>query len=473
VYKRQTYNNRLEQVKINPTDKQKEAHAMLKENDIVLYGGAIRGAKSYWGCLEIITLCFQYPNSRWVMLRESMPTIKSTLLKTFTENFLNIGFSDYVKDFNQQSLILTWKNGSQIIFMAESYDTDKELNRFRGLEINGAFIDEVNEIQEVTFNKVIERSGSWFHSKGCPTKILMSCNPSQNWVKTRFYDKWKNGTLEKGVAYIQAFITDNPHIPKSYLDSLKMLPRYQYEVFVEGNWDISLKVGGEFYKCFELDKHVGKCNYNHNLPLHISWDDNVNPYLPCGIFQIEGKIIYMIDEIAGVTPNNTVKSVCNEIKRKYPNHTTGMFIYGDATARKEDTKMEKGFDFYRLIMDYLKDYKPSLRVLKSNPSVIMRGNWINTILEKEIDGLRVTIDESCKKTINDFIGLKEDSDGTKKKEMETDPITKVRYQKVGHFTDLFDYLLCSAFADEYAAYQRGGVPLFKPMLGKAVTKNNF
>ena len=75
----------------------------------------------------------------------------------------------FVKDFNNTSLVLTWNNGSQIIFMAEGYDTDKELNKFRGLEFNGAFIDEVNEVQEVTFDKIIERSGSWFGSQGCPS----------------------------------------------------------------------------------------------------------------------------------------------------------------------------------------------------------------------------------------------------------------------------------------------------------------
>jgi hypothetical protein len=32
--------------------------------------------------------------------------------------------------------------------MSESYDSDKELNRFRGLEINGAGIDEINEIRK-------------------------------------------------------------------------------------------------------------------------------------------------------------------------------------------------------------------------------------------------------------------------------------------------------------------------------------
>lgn len=471
----------MEQIKFTPTEKQKEAHRLLQKNKILLYGGAIRGAKSYWGCLEVITYCFKYPNSRWLMLRESMPTIKATLLKTFTENFLQKGLQQYVKDFNQQSLVLTWNNGSQILFMAESFDIDKDLNRFRGLEINGAFIDEVNEIQEVTFDKVVERSGSWFHSKDCPTKILMSCNPANNWVKERFYNKWKNGTLPEGIDYIQAKITDNPFVPAEYIESLQMLPRYQYMAFVEGDWDVSVKIGGEFYKCFELDKHVGKCPYNPDLPLHISWDDNVNPYLPCGIFQIikipslSGPATYelkMIDEIAGVTPNNTIKQVCNEFKRRYNGHKSGLFIYGDSTANKEDTKLEKGYNFYRLILEELREFKPVSRVLNSNPSVVMRGNWINTVLEKELGGISFMIDENCKKTINDFVLLKEAADGTKLKEMETDPKTKVRYQKVGHFTDLTDYLFVSAFASEFEKYQRGGI-ISSPTLGKNYSKNLY
>lgn len=463
-------------IEFNPTPKQNEAFEALENNTILLYGGAIRGAKSYFGCLAIITFCFEYPNSRWAMIRESRVVLESTLLVTFRENFLDKGFQQYVRSFNQTDLVLTWNNGSQIVFMGENFDNDKELNRFRGLEINGAFLDEVNELREQTLDKVIERSGSWFHSPGCPSKILMSCNPSNNWVKDRFYTPWKENKLPPGVCYIQAKITDNPHIPAAYLESLKMLPRYQYMAFVEGDWDVSIKVGGEFYKCFELDVHVSKCDYDPALALHVSWDDNVNPYLPAGIFQLRktdaGTVVCMIDEIAGVTPNNTVKAVCNEIIRKYQGHVAGMFIYGDATAQKEDTKMEKGHDFYRIITDALAQFRPQRRVSKSNPSVAMRGMWINTILEKEISGIVFRIDPKCKKAINDFVLLKEASDGTKLKEMDTDPKTKVRFQKVGHFTDLTDYLLCTAFANEFSQYQSGGSTKI-PNFGKTTSRNSY
>jgi hypothetical protein len=438
--------------RITPTAKQREAYAACEANRIVLYGGAIRGGKSYFLILYAFTLAFKYPKSRWLFLRESMPTMKGTLLRTFQE-FLDQGFDQYVTTFNQQTNTVTLSNGSQFVFMAESYDTDKELNRFRGLEINGALIDEVNEIQEKTFDKIIERSGSWFHSPGCPIKIVMTCNPTTGWVKDRFYDRWKNGQLPDGQAYIPAKITDNPYIPVDYIESLKAMPRYSYEVFVNGAWDIQIKTGGEFYKSFELDKHVGVCRYDSKLPLHISWDENVNPYLPLGIFQIDGKQIRMVDEIAGTNPNNTITAVCNEFKKRYPNHNTGLFIYGDATADKEDVKLEKGHTFYTQVLKNLEDYHPRLRVLKTNPSVVMRGQWINAVLEKNHEGLSVLIDERCKLTINDFIGTKEAADGTKNKEMETDPSTKVRYQKYGHFTDLTDYFLCSAFAKEFGIYQ--------------------
>jgi phage terminase large subunit len=131
----------MENIVITPTDKQKEAYRSCDRNRIVLYGGSVRGGKSYFLCLYAFTVAYKYPNSRWLFLRESLPTLKRTLLVTFN-NLLEQGFRQYVKEFNEQSLTVTLTNGSQFIFMAESFDTDKELNRFRGLEINGAFIDE-------------------------------------------------------------------------------------------------------------------------------------------------------------------------------------------------------------------------------------------------------------------------------------------------------------------------------------------
>jgi hypothetical protein len=423
----------------------------------ILYGGAIRGGKTAGAIGAALLLCKLYPFSRWAIVRDSLQTLKRNTIPSFNK----LCPRNFIKSYNQDTQTVTTATGAQIIFFGENYADDKELDRWKGLEVNGFILEEMNELQEVSYWKAIERAGSHILPDGYDKPkplIIGTCNPSNNWVKDLWYNRYKDGTLPKGWLYISSKITDNPFVmaDQDYVNSLKDLPRYQYEVFVEGNWDIQLKTGGEFYKCFELDVHV-KDNliYDPSKPLHISWDDNVNPYLPLGIFQIHGTEAHMIDEIAGISPNNTVKAVCNEFIRKYPEHKAGLFVYGDATAKKEDTKMEKGYNFYRLIADYLKAYKPHLRVLNSNPSVVMRGNFINTVMEKGIYGLKILISEDCKYAINDFILLKEAADGTKNKQMETDPKTKVRYQKYGHFTDLFDYFYVSAFASEFTKYQTG------------------
>lgn len=438
--------------------KQTEAMNALQSEkyNFIMFGGAIRGGKSVWGFTALLVMCQVFPGSRWCVIREDMEKIRTTSIPSFKK----IEPSGTLK---QSPYEYHHPNGSVILFKSENYAQDKDLDWMKGLEVNGFLFEEINECQNQTLNKAFERAGSWIipHTDIQPHPIVMATsNPTFGWVKTIVYDKWKNETLPDNWLYIPAKITDNvdehgnSNLPAAYLESLKNMPKFEYMVFVEGNWDVQLKTGGEFYKQFEINNHVGTVKYDPTLALHISWDDNVNPYLPAGIFQIVDKEVRMIDEIAGVTPGNTVRSVCREISRKYVSHNAGMFVYGDATANKQDTKMEKGHNFYSLIMDYLQDFNPVSRVMRSNPSVVMRGNWINTVLESSIGDITVTIDESCKKTITDFVSVKEAPDGTKLKETATDPKTKAKYQKVGHFTDLFDYFMCAAFSEDYQAYTK-------------------
>ncbi len=432
------------------TPKQSEAMDAISSEKytFILFGGAMGGGKTFWGLSALLIMCEVFKGSRWCVIRENNEKIRTTTIPSFKK----LKASGKLRESPYE---YTHPNGSQIIFKGENYDNDKNLDWLKGFECSGFLFEEINECQQDTLDIAFGRAGRWESTPRPNPIILSTCNPTNNWVKELIYKRWQTNELPKKWLYIQSKVTDNPHLTEEYIENLKNMPRYKYMVFVEGNWDVQLKVGGEFYKCFELDKHVGECKYNPDLPLHVSWDENVNPYLPCGIFQIEGKDIRMIDEIAGINPNNKIEWVCREIKRKYHGHKSGMFIYGDATSQKDDVKQEKGHDLFKLVMQHLSDFKPSKRVLSSNPSVTMRGNWINTILENNLGGISVAIDENCTKSINDFVMLKESADGTKHKEMETDSKTKVRFQKYGHFTDLFDYMICSAFNTEYIQYQNG------------------
>jgi hypothetical protein len=230
--------------------------------------------------------------------------------------------------------------------------------------------------------------------------------------------------------------------------------------------------GGEFYKYFNSALVVKTLAYNPDLPLHLSFDFNVNPYMTCCVWQLVGRKARQIAEICTKSPFNTTKGICNEIKRKYQGHSTGMFIYGDPSGKSEDTRTEKGSNDYTIIRNELSVYKPSMRVQPKAPSVVMRGNFINTIFEMGFDGITIEIDSKCSNTIADYLYLKEDSDGTKKKEHGKDVATGVTFEKYGHTSDANDYFLCTVFTTEYLKYQRGpstGVPT----IGKNTSRNSY
>jgi len=443
-----------------PTPKQREAKILLQKNRILLYGGAIRGAKSHFGCMMIISLCQMYPNSRWVMLRKDSVVLKATLLKTFKENFIDKGWQQEIEQFNQTDLVLTWKNKSQILFMGENFDRDKDLNRFKGLEFNGAFIDEVNEVQELTLDKIIERAGSWFHSPGCPTKILMSCNPTQNWVKKRFYDKFKAGTLPEGVAYLQAKIFDNPHIPQDYLDALKLLPVHQYRIFVDGEWDVAMKTGNEFLREFDTDKHIRPNSWDINNLFHISIDNNVYPYIAVTVWQFEknglGWKIKLVNELPAVDPINTATKAGRNVGLwlNKIGYTSRVLIYGDKSTKARTTISDDKKSFFDLFTEAIakEGFKIEDKMLKFAPPVAGIADFCNAIFADEIPGLNYEIGENCKETINDLIETKTDRDGTMLKKRITDPKSGVSYEPNGHLVDTIKDMTVSAFNKEYLAF---------------------
>jgi hypothetical protein len=215
------------------------------------------------------------------------------------------------------------------------------------------------------------------------------------------------------------------------------------------------ETGGEFYKQFKIWRNVKDFPYRPDLPIHLTFDFNVNPGMHAGVWQMEGKKAWKIAEIITISPRNTTRGTCQEFMRLYQNHPGGLFIYGDPSGFNRDTRSEEGHNDYYIIEQELRKYHPSLRVAVSHPSVKMRGNFINSVFESNIYGLEFWIGSKCVKSIEDFMFIKEDSDGTKLKEKTKDIGTGVTYEKWGHLSDADDYFFCEAFNKEYIQYQQG------------------
>ena len=447
---------RTKELLFEPFDKQQRFLECVYSGDyrFILYGGSVRSGKTFSGLAALIMLSIRYPTSRWVVVRKDLQTIKRNTLPSWEK----IKPREFIVSHNMDTQTVTFENGSQIIFFGENYDKDKDFNRWRGLETNGFLLEEINELQEQAYFKAIERAGSYVLKDGAqpPPLIMATCNPTHGWVKDRFYKPWQNGTLPENQIYIPANINDNPYIPDDYRESLKSLPRYEYEVYVLGNWDIQLKTGGEFLKDFELEKHVRPVTFDPLKPLHISLDENVQPYITLTLWQIEGKEIRQVGEILGRAPNNTVKKLVRNLISWC--HSKGfadlVYIYGDRTSLKEDTKLEKGQNFFTIFQRELEsDFHSRMRLPRINPSVALSGNFVNAIFETEFDDLKITIGEHCKESINDYILTKEAADGTILKVRVRDSVTKLTYEENGHITDSFRYFVCEAFKDSFRKYQ--------------------
>lgn len=240
----------------------------------LFYGGAIRGGKSYCVMATIFVLCRMFPGSRWAIVRKDLPTLRRNVLPVFRKLK-----PPNCSDFKQDTWEATFDNGalpaSTIILFPESHDTDKEHNRWKGLEVNGIWLEEANELQETSWHWSIQRAGSYVipatltypHPKQPPPYVLLTSNPATNWVKTLFYTPWKNGTLKAPYFYIPATVKDNPSLPKAYVDSLELLPERDYKVYVQGSWD---ELAGAALEELSENVHImkGLTPANYRIPDH-------------------------------------------------------------------------------------------------------------------------------------------------------------------------------------------------------------
>ena len=351
------------------TAKQTKAYkeAVYSDKNIILFGGAIRGGKTYWLLLTFIALASKYAKSRWVIVRQSLPTLQKTTLVTFSQ-LVDSGLVPYIKSFNRSTYTVTFINDSQLIFMSENYDNDKELNNFRGLECNGFGLEEINELREETFNKCIERAGSWQHAGDIKPLILSTCNPTNGWVKDKFYDRYINNTLPATWSYIPSLITDNTYLNKDYIESLKinMTPQ-DYRKFVEGDWNV-FKVSNAFATQFDENRHTSEiAKFDNKKQLIISIDFNLNPFAVTFYHywnDTNGYNCYLFDEAQ--IENGNIPKMIELIKQRYNNQLPNCILTGDAMGNRGDISQRDNASYYMQLLRGLNIRESQLRI-SGNP----------------------------------------------------------------------------------------------------------
>ena len=205
----------------------------------LLFGGSAGGGKSFLGCYWQLKQRLKYPQTRGLIGRSKLKTLKETTLQSFFKVCAVQGVKPNVHfKYNSQSGLISFFNGSEILLKdLFSYPSDPNFDELGSLEITDAFIDEANQISNKAKQIVRSRIRHNLKENGLIPKLLMTCNPAKNWTYSEFYKPSLSGLLPDNKKFIQSLVTDNPDIDPSYIDNLKQLDRVSRERLLYGNWD--------------------------------------------------------------------------------------------------------------------------------------------------------------------------------------------------------------------------------------------
>lgn len=224
------------------TPKQLEAYQILRDaiTTEIVYGGAAGGAKSYLGCAWMLLNMYAYPGCRGLLGRAVLKQLKQSTLLTLWEVAKDFGMiknRDY--RYNAQDGIITFPETGSEIFLKDlaHYPSDPDYDSLGSTEYTFAFIDEASQVTQKAKNVVKSRLRYKLNQYNIIPKVLMTCNPSKNFLYGEFYKPWKKGELAQGKAFIPALVSDNPYLPLSYIQTLKTLDPVSQERLLKGNWE--------------------------------------------------------------------------------------------------------------------------------------------------------------------------------------------------------------------------------------------
>lgn len=224
----------------------------------IVFGGGAGGGKSFLIGLLCAIACKKYPGTRWGLARKELKSLKQTTLATLISKVhRTLGISENDYKLNLLDSTLEYTNGSSILLLdLTAKPSDPEMESLGSLELTGAFVDEVGEVNKKAYDILASRVNRWLNAEyGVTGKVVSSCNPSPGFVRQEYYDKyeergggriqrWKSGhvwvgdkRLDAYSVYIRSTALDNPFIDQNYIEGLRRLPPQEKKRLLEGDWN--------------------------------------------------------------------------------------------------------------------------------------------------------------------------------------------------------------------------------------------
>lgn len=291
-----------------------------------------------------------------------------------------------------------------------------------------------------------------------PTHLHSSYNPinKRSFYYTEFFKKKTFGT---DVAIVRTTYRDNPFLPADYrqmLNDLYTINEDEAQIFSDGQWGEGL-TEGRWIRTFKRVRHVGYVPFINGLPVHLTYDFNVKPYMTLLAGQLLVKPnqlwrdgttkdvlqVRIFHEYCLSNPHNSAEAVTKAFVNDYPLQFGAMPVsyYGDASGKNGIPGIGGDFNAYVPIKNVLAPYlhNTSNKTLPKNPFLIDARELVEDVLGGKY-AIEVLIDESnCPNLITDFEDLREAVAGFDKQK------DKNQVEQLGHTYSSFSYLICSMF----------------------------
>lgn len=387
----------------------------------LFYGGAIRGGKTYACLVTLIILCKVFPGSKWFVIRKSFASIQETTLPTIYK-ILGKGAAVKWNRDKANFYVEFIQTGSRIYFTGEDFSRDPKLDWMLGLECNGFFLEQIEELQELTFEMCISRTGSWIIPNMPTPLILGSFNPTLTWVRNRIYVPWEDGILEEPYFYQDASPKDNPYVTAEQWKNWDNMDDELHSQFIGGSWDF-VKPANVFAYSSNEKKHHKDVGYDPDHHLYASFDFNVEP-ITCLMAQHEINFTHIFKEYRLL--NSDIWALTDHI---ISNHPEAFFmITGDATGQSRQAISKGNKNYYQVIRQQLVLGSTQIRVPRANPSVRNTRVLSNALLAKH--GNYWINTKTCPHLTMDLNGVVVDQNGD---------IDKAKDKRATHLLDCWRY----------------------------------
>ena len=399
--------------------------------DVAVYQGGFGSGKTFAGSLLGITLAFKYAGIKGLVGAQTVGLLRDTTLATYIEHLDNLGIEyDFVKSENK----LVFENGSEILFRHL-----EEPDKLKSLNLGFVEIEEMSDIPYDTFKVLLSR----LRQKAKPEwgkfrhRLFGHTNPqaARGWIYEEFVKKQK-----KGFRRILAPSTQNPHLPKGYLELLKeSYNEDYYRMMVLGEDDDN--ISGLVTRGYNSDiQTTNLININPKYPIHLTCDFNVDPMCWYLCQHYDGNVYYLYEIVRNnASTDGVAQNVC-EILKGYENHP--IIINGDASG---DNNTTKGNDYIFIRNAFRRNSftKVDLRVMHKNPPIEWRLSCWNNMIKGPDGKHHIFIHPQCKYLLYNIENLEVKAGTSKPKLPSANAIQKDNNKKyLGHPIDAASYLVC-------------------------------